>query len=576
MNKLKYLFILLGLSLLILSGFSKTQASEELSDWIIRDFKSEITVNKDSSLDITEKITADCGDLPDKHGIYRIIPYVSYGRNSERFKTPIQLESITNEKGARYKYEVINNRADHTITWKIGDANKEVTGLNNYIIKYHVENTIRTNNPQFDELYWNLNGNFWQIDTEKYEADIVFPSDFPVEPRETNLYAGEYGKNISGLANSIWSQNTLTVKSTRALSAHEGITISVTAPKNYFTPYVPTFWEKYFIYIYILIPVSVLVCCLYLWSKYGRDPKINPTIAPEFEVPEGLNPIDMGLVVTDGKLKNNFLTAGIIYLAVNKFIKITVSKKSGLLSSADYTIEKIKEASPELPDSLKNLMESLFETDANSVQLSTLKNQFYTNIPSIEKSSLNYLESKNWVAGSSRNWMAGFVTFGIIAIFGSFVLFAYDTSLAIVCIAAAIIIFVFSPLMKHRTREGALLLNRIKGFELYMKKAEVYRQQWLEKQNYFDTFLPYAIVFGIAKEWMKKMKEIYGEKYFSTYHPIWYAGYAGSFDFNDFSNSIDSMSHSMASTLSSSPSSSGSGGGGFSGGGGGGGGGGGW
>ena len=49
--------------------FAQTQ-----TDWVIKDFQSTITVNKDSSLLIEEKITADADSLPDKHGIFRVLP----------------------------------------------------------------------------------------------------------------------------------------------------------------------------------------------------------------------------------------------------------------------------------------------------------------------------------------------------------------------------------------------------------------------------------------------------------------------------------------------------------------------
>ncbi len=131
--------------------------------------------------------------------------------------------------------------------------------------------------------------------------------------------------------------------------------------------------------------------------------------------------------------------------------------------------------------------------------------------------------------------------------------------------------------MPRRTEKGADLLWKAQGFQLFIKMTEKYRQQFNEKENIFEKFLPYAMIFGLVSVWIKNMKAIYGEEYFATYHPYWYAGYAlASFDANAFDSMINDLSNNMAETLASSPSSSGSGGGGFSGGGGGGGGGGGW
>jgi len=116
----------------------------------------------------------------------------------------------------------------------------------------------------------------------------------------------------------------------------------------------------------------------------------------------------------------------------------------------------------------------------------------------------------------------------------------------------------------------------VQGFKLYMETAEKYRQQFYEKENIFEKFLPYAMVFGITGLWIQKIKQIYGEKYFETYHPVWFTG-AGisTFNVNSFTSSLNSISSSIAANISS-PSGSGVGGGGGAGGGGGGGGGGGW
>lgn len=127
--------------------------------------------------------------------------------------------------------------------------------------------------------------------------------------------------------------------------------------------------------------------------------------------------------------------------------------------------------------------------------------------------------------------------------------------------------------MAQRTQKGAELNWRIKGFRLYMKTAEKYRQQFNEKENIFEKFLPYAMIFGLTKLWIKKMEIIYGKDYFTNYHPIWFAGSLGSFDIDSFTSELSNISSSISSNTGGS---SGSGGSGGTGGGGGGGGGGGW
>lgn len=571
---LKLFFVFACFGSFILPG--NVFARENITDWYIKSLDTNITVNKDSSLDITENILADCGDLPNKHGIYRVVPYQTSGSDGAVFNTPISLTSITDQNNQKYKYSTTNDRSDHTVSWKIGDTDKTVSGENTYIIKYHVENAIRNGNSNFDELYWNLNGSFWDLEIDSFKATVNFPDEFDNSKSEVNMYSGSFGEKDSQNIKYSWhSKNVFIAESTQMLPEKFGITASITSPKGIFVPYSPPFLIKYAWVFYSLIPILALYLCFALWKKYGKDPKINPTIAPEFEIPEKLSCIDMGMVDSDGSMSNKYLTAGIVALAVKGYIKIEEVPKKSILSSKDYIIHSLDDPKGELSASERKLYERLLD-GAESIKISSLKNKFYKDIPAIESSSMDYLTDKGWLISSSRGWMIAFAIFGIICGFFAIVSFSIDVRLGLALLVSAIIIIIFSPLMRRRSESGALLSRRIRGFEMYMKKAEVYRQQWMEKQNMFEEFLPYAIVFGIAKEWVKKLHDIYGEEYFRSYVPIWYYGYSGGFDFNSFGDSISSMSSEIGSTLSSSPSSSGSGGGGFSGGGGGGGGGGGW
>jgi len=149
---------------------------------------------------------------------------------------------------------------------------------------------------------------------------------------------------------------------------------------------------------------------------------------------------------------------------------------------------------------------------------------------------------------------------------------------------SAIIIFIFGLLINPYTQKGAETNWQIKGFKLFMKTVDKDRAKFYEKENIFEKFLPYAIVFGITDIWIKKMKEIYKEEYFANYIPMWYIGAGSNYTFNidKFSSDIASLSSaisnniSLSSGVSGGSGFSGSGGGGSAGGGSGGGGGGGW
>lgn len=554
----------------------ETQAEDNITDWYIQKFDTEITVNTDSSLDITERITADCGNLPDKRGIFRILPTVYSPEKGNLVNTPIELKSITDFQGNNYKYSTSNNRIDHTVTWKIGNPNKIVQGVNNYQIKYHVKNTIRFANNQFDEFYWNLNGNFWQMEIDSFSATINFPAGINKDNTQLNLYTGTFGEKNQNASLEWLSPSQLKVTSTKVLNSSEGITLSATFPKNVIMPYQPTFWEKYGSYFYLLIPILVLILCYQIWLKYGRDPKINPIIVPEFEIPEKLAPLEMGMVYTDGILKTNFISAALINLAVKGMIKIEEIQKGKIFKSKDYKLHLLSNPKAQINDAEKMLLDKVFG-GAEEVELSSLKNEFYKEISGISKKLTEELKAKNLLIPRSRTLQIVFfvVAIGVGILAGVSV--AWDIWLTLALAISAVIIIIFGIIMPQRTLEGLKLFKRIQGFRMYMEKAEKYRQRFNEKENIFEKFLPYAIVFGMTELWIRKMQEIYGKEYFNSYVPVWYAGHGFShFDVDTLNSAISGLSSSMASTLASSPSGSGSGGGGFSGGGGGGGGGGGW
>jgi uncharacterized membrane protein len=225
-------------------------------------------------------------------------------------------------------------------------------------------------------------------------------------------------------------------------------------------------------------------------------------------------------------------------------------------------------ASPE-----KKLIQEMFGAK-DEIMLSGLKNEFYKSLPEIKKVTLDSLEKKQLIEKTGLTFQMIFLVAGFILAFSTFIFTSISLSILPAMILTTIMVFIFSFLMPKRTPAGAEVYWKTKGFKLYMETAEKYREQFNERENIFEKLLPYAIMFGMTKLWIKKMKEIYGEDYFNAYHPMWFVGGSmANFDADSFASRVDSLSSAMASNVSSG---SGAGGGGGSGGGGGGGGGGGW
>ena len=557
-------------------------ARDFVTDWYIKSLDSEIVVNKDSSLLVTERIIADCDNLPDKHGIFRVLP-TQIKTTEKIIPTPIKIISITDFSGKPLKYSTINSALSHTVSWKIGDPNIIVTGENDYQITYKVENAVRFDNPQFDEFYWNLNGNFWDMEIDSFRAKIIFPEEVSENDSQVDYYTGFLGEKNKDLASYRWiGDNILQFSSTQTLLKRQGITASITFPKNIFTPYKISFWAQYGGYLWFLLPLIVFIFCLRTWLKYGKDPRIDKTIVPEFGVPDNLTPIEMGALISNGVLKDEYISSAIVDTAVKGIISIEeVKDKVLFFEQKDFKLKKIApEKIKELGPTEQLLLDKVFG-GGSEILLSDLKNEFYKDLPEIKESARDNLIKKDLITKTGLSLQKVFfgASIAISVLLGLIVAMLIKISFsplpAIISIfASVIILLIFAFVMPRRTQKGAELMWKIQGFKLYMETAEKYRQQFYEKENIFEKFLPYAMVFGITELWIKKMDQLYGPDYFKTYHPAWFMAVGtGAFDANSFTSSMNGISSGIASNIGSA---SGAGGGGFAGGGGGGGGGGGW
>lgn len=551
-------------------------AREFVTDWYIQDFDSIIIVNKNSTLDIVETIVADCGSAIGKHGIYRILPTSIKITDGTAIKTPITLLSITDENGQIYKYQETKNYFDATVTWKIGDPNMTVTGVNVYKIHYTVENVIRFDNAQFDELYWNLNGNFWDLETDKFHAKIIFPNEVAENNSTVEYYTGTLGSKDKSLANFYWSSpNVLEFDSNRTLFVSEGITASIIFPKNIFIPYQFGFFEIYGKYLSLFLPIIAFFVCFFLWCKYGNDPEVDKTIIPEYGVPGNLSPIELGMLMKNGRFDNKLITAEIIYFATRGIINIKeILEKVPLFTTKDFELERKQnqEVEKELSNIQKKILSFVFD-DKQKIQLSSLKNSFFMHIKDIKKEAENILREKNLIVPAGLHLGIAFKIVSIVGFGLTFVSFGQSAVLGANVGIASLIVFLFSFIMPKRTLAGADLNWKIKGFKLFMKTVDKDRAAFYEKENIFEKFLPYAIVFGITKEWTKRIEDIYGKEFYNNYAPAWYAGSLNSFNADNFASAMDSLSSNISANTSAP---SGSRGGGSAGSGGGGGGGGGW
>ena len=128
---------------------------------------------------------------------------------------------------------------------------------------------------------------------------------------------------------------------------------------------------------------------------------------------------------------------------------------------------------------------------------------------------------------------------------------------------------VFILAVQRRTKKGYESLNHLKGFRDFLSVTEKERYKFHnapeKSPQQFMQYLPYAVAFGVEKEWAEIFKDI------SIANPDWYRGDSVStFSALALTNDLSAFSNSFTASAGSSPSSGGgSSGGGIGGGGGG-------
>lgn len=573
MKRLLWLFAILPFLVVL-----PVRATEPTSDCVIRDFQGRYTLNTDATLTVTEFLKVDCGNLPNKHGIFRILPTQVSRPDDSYNRTKIDKVSIINELSSSRQYETIKDSTNHTLTWKIGDPNTTISGINDYKIEYVVHNAIYDQDGK-SILNWNLNGNFWQLPIDHFLGIVTLPASLKTTDVTAKLYDGFLGSPTNtystlGAANGTDGPQ-YAVESNKTLIPGIGTTLYASFPSGIVVPYQPTFFDRYGAYLWFLLPILAFIFLYLLWNRKGRDPKLNNPEMVQYEPPRSMGPLEAGLLETMGKLRSQFLTATIIDLAVKKCLTIA-EIPGGFLKRKDYLLTLLDYDASSLKSYETTILGQLFTNvrPRQTTKISDQHDHFYTVIKEVEASGRTILASQGLLDKEGSVWKSSTMIFAFITFLGGIYVASMGfASAGWALVLTGIISSIFALIMDRRTPEGAKAYWELRGFKEYISKVDKYRMKFYEQENIFEKYLPYAVAFGLTGKWIKACKQLYLEKNIPMILPLWYMGGAG-FDVANIDSAISSLSSHMGSSLASSPSSSG--GGGFSGGGGGGGGGGSW
>lgn len=605
MRKRILLAITTALTAMLLLGAGATAASADVDDFAIESFDAVYELSRDesgrSSLATVEHIVAVFPDFDQNRGLIRDLTRVYDGHDTE-----LQVLSVTDETGAPREYETEPYGDFLSVIMAVPEG-EYVHGAQHYVITYTQRDVTRHfDDTGADEFYWDVNGTGWTQPFGRVSAKFVL-SDELLRAFNGNAacYYGAFGERnrcelttdetsiMTEVSNLVNGENV-----TVAMGFESGTFAAAPEPPTPFLQRVPLLlWGGY-------ASLAAAIIAFFTALFVDRGARTGRAIIAQYEPPAG---VSVALAAQLLKVGKKAMTATLLDFAVRRKLKLLHQVQTdqygaqavddtGLLPIEQRAYAKIFGGSAK-PGGVALRTTQWFSKHSTRLGDASIS---LRNDARVELAKLGLVKKTNGKA------IVAVVIFSLLAlalpvvhsiITGNFVamtvLLAVGVNVLIWTLLGAIAVL---ATRRRLTREGALLLDHLKGLREYIRLAEADRIRMLQSVSgaevdeqfivhIYERLLPYAVLFGFENEWQGELAKYYRE---ST--PDWVVGSGDGAGSGSFMHTlaISSFAHTVASSprtvTSSSGGGSGSGssfssfsggssGGGFSGGGGGGGGG---
>lgn len=569
-------------------------AAADVSDFSYRswDVAYEIDVDEEGRAvaQVTETLVAEFPDFDQNRGIVRGLPekYEGSSTNPSNF-------AVSDASGASVPFEI---EADDGFVAVLTGDDRFVRGVQTYVISYTLEDVVLArDDAAADEFNWDLVDFEHEQPIDRFGATIAFgPGLADRVSGDARCYVGPPGSTDECAIEASADGAEFSISGVE-LGAREGVTAAIgLEPGSVVQPpsRLPNFTLDT---LPLLIGGAALGASgiaagsairLRSRRKTGRG-----TVVAQYDVPETLPPLVAGPVAG---VSAKTAPAQLVHLAVRGAIRIEDGEaEKGLFGPKDAQpvlrlVDPDRAADPLDAATLAALFPGSAPGDA--ITLPESDEHFGKQMQELEssgpKAALNrgYFEKVH--VASARRW--GWIAIGLVLVLGGFTVAALairENALPAIFIVMGIIALIaaLASIVKQRvyTPLGAETREYLLGVREFIAVAEADRLRMLQSHSgaerqadgevdvvhLYERLLPYAMIFGLEKEWTRVLQVAYEER--AGYVPLWYPGVAAA-GMSSFSSTISQFTSSLSSSVSyTSSSSGGSTGGGFAGGGGGGG-----
>jgi uncharacterized membrane protein YgcG len=383
----------------------------------ILQFISDVRVERNSDLLVTETIRVQAEGREIRRGILRDFPTRYKGRDGRRVEVGFEVLSVTRDgRPENYTTEALSNG----VRVRIGSASQTVPfGPNTYVIRYRTTRQVGFF-EKFDELYWNATGTGWTFPIDVAEARITLPE--PVSFGQTAIYTGPQG--ASGKDARIVEQRpgTIVFRTTQPLPARNGLTVAAAFPKGVVTPPSQAQLTQYWLRDNLPVVTAgaglllLLGYFVFAWFRVGRDPR-SGTVIPLFTPPKGMSAPAVRYVY-EMEFDNRAFSAGILDLAVHGGVKLNDSG-----SQMQLTATKAKrEVSPPVAAMGRELFKSgssLLLDDVNHKIIGAAKTALESNLQNLYLKTM-FTNNYGWSGIGLLLWLVfiGAVALSVFASYG--------------------------------------------------------------------------------------------------------------------------------------------------------------
>ncbi len=576
-------------------------------------FLSDVQVQKNSTLEVTETIEIRAEHIDINHGIFRDFPTRYKGPHGSQVRVGFTFEGATLD-GLPVPTTVAP--IANGVRIKVGDPDKFVDiGEHSYVLHYRTTRQIGRFQG-FDELYWNATGNGWIFPIELAEARIRVPE--PVKLGQRAAYTGPRGSIASDAKVVDEKPGDIRFRTTRPLGPHEDLTVAVAFPKGvvgepregaraawWLADYGPPV-------VGLLALIGLGIFYYIAWQRAGRNPRAG-TVVPIFEPPVDLSPAGMRYVLKMGPDNRGF-AAALVDMGVRGHIRL-VEEDRGWLSGKKMRLERIAGDTPisrEEEAALNELCrpgESIMMEQKNHSAFSAAKDALSQVLKTGYEGRL-FNRNLSWAAAgvlllfaavwltaaaivaatngrdtwlivitlgallvaalvsaakrgsksvgkcllSAVSFLAVLIAFASgLPIFGEAVATGWWLPLLVPALALPIVISSFWWIAAP-TKAGRVVLDRIAGFKQYLSITERERLDRMtppeDTPELFEKYLPYAIALHVENRWAERFAGVLAAAAAQGQSGFgWYSGSSSPWD--NPTGFADSVGSSLSDTISS-------------------------